>query len=88
MTTTKLTIAVSLYAFGAEREYSEFAVTTEGLADAAALLGRRMAEGHSYRLSDWQFAGRSVDCLDARPLVIAGDVAGLTEFIRAHATQM
>lgn len=43
-------VVVSLFSFGAEKTYSECS-----FAEARAVLSRKMAKGHSYRLADWQW---------------------------------
>ena len=79
-----MTIAISLYSFGVEKEYSSFPVDPDGLAEARDLLGREMARGHSYRVAPWQFGGGHADAADARRLVLAGDVNQRKNFASAR----
>jgi hypothetical protein len=82
-TTTKAKVSVSLYQGAAEKSYTTFEVTPDGLRAARELLATRHVNGFRHRLSDWQFDDPYGGQLDeAYRLVEAGDADGLADLLR------
>lgn len=77
-------ISISHYHRQTERSYTTFPVTAEGLRDARELLATKCVNGFRYSLSPWQFEDQHEAIGQAARLIDAGDVDGLTAFLKAQ----